>query len=178
MSAISNVFKHENLELIDEKIVELREKIVDAEYDNSRIMYRRNIEILNGYENWNFNKFKPKRCKILKQHKEATIVNINGLPIKVTPHHVFVFEKNNKTYVGGIWFVAKKEGFSKMELGMFSDALYRSLMINYSEEYSLSTEYCFAIDVVNKFDVNYMQMQNNEVSFFLDKIILELKAIK
>jgi hypothetical protein len=178
LSAISNGFRVNNLKHINEKIDELEEKAESAEQKRSKTMYQRNIDILLNYEDFNFKEWRPsKNLVFIKKNKADSILTIKGLPIKVTPHHVFTFGKEEKQAIGAIWFIAKLNGYSKDDLGMFTDILYRYLGNSYSEGYDINPQYCIAVDVVENFAVNYAQIEKGDVSSTLNMTIDEIKKL-
>ena len=136
LSAISNSFKLDDVNLIIDKKNELKEKYEETELKRTKLMYSRNISILSKFEDINFDKWKPiKKIKFLKKRKENSIISIRGMSIDVNPHHIFTYQKNGIEEIGAIWFIAKLYGFKKDELGMFTEALYRYLKVHYSKEY-------------------------------------------
>ncbi len=44
---------------------------------------------------------------------------MDKVPVQVLPNQVFTFTKNKIDYVGAIWLIAKLDGYSKAELGIF-----------------------------------------------------------
>ncbi len=109
-------------------------------------MYRRNIDILYNYEDFDLKKWRPsKTLGYLKKTKDHSVLTIKGLPVKATPHHVFSFTRNGIQEIGAIWFIAKLNGFKKVELGMFVEILYRYLKVHYSRKHDLNTKYCIAV---------------------------------
>lgn len=178
LSAISNSFKNNNLQFIKEKVYELEEKFENTDYNQTKTMYGRNIDILYKYEIFDFNIWRPdEKITFIKKHKLDLIIPVNGFQIQANPHHVFSFHSNETKEIGAIWFIAQLDGYKKNELGMFSEVLFRYLNKTYSDDYLVNPRYCIAVDVVNNFNVNYSQLQEGEVPFLLDKIIDEIKKI-
>lgn len=178
LSALSNSYKSNDLQLIKDKIYVLEDKFEDSEYKRTKTMYQRNIDILYNYENYDFNKWRPaKKLTFIKKHNFNSALTIKGLQIKATPHHVFSFPTDHGKEIGAIWFVAKLNGLKKDELGMFTDLLFRYLKINFSKGYNLNPLYCIAVDVVNNFDVNYSQIQDNEITQILNSTIDQIKKL-
>lgn len=60
---------------------------------------------------------------------------------------------------------------------MYADMLARYLRNQYGKEYTPNPRWCLAVDVVNKYDVNYTQLQNAEIPFLLNKTIDEVKRL-
>ena len=59
LSVIGNVFKTDNLHLLNEKIDELLIKHGEADIDRVKKMYHRNLEILQGIEGFDFTSIRP-----------------------------------------------------------------------------------------------------------------------
>lgn len=178
LSAISNSYKSKNVQAIVNKKKELNEKIEIAENAKTKNMYRRNIKILDNYENFDFAVLSPASdSAFLRKKKDNYILIINGIPIQVKPHHVFSFNSGSVQEVGAIWFIAKLNGFKYEELGMFTDILYKYLIKHFSEQYVVNYKYCIAVDVFNSEEVNYLQLENGEVPKLLDSTLNAIKAL-
>jgi hypothetical protein len=178
LSAISNYFKLNDVNLINDKIYELEGKLEAHEDKRIRTMYERNISILYGFENFDFTLWKPsEKMTFLKKHKPDFLQSIKGLQLKATPQHVFSYKSEGVYFVGAIWFVAKLGGYRKDELGMFTDILYRYLINIFSKNYELAPKYCIAVDTVNKNFVSYKELLEGNVPFLLDKTIDEIKKL-
>ncbi len=177
-SAISKSFRLNNLESIIERRDELIERNEETESKRIKIMYKRNIDILYNYEDFDLKKWRPsKDMKFLRKEKADSILTIKGLLVQVTPHHVFTIQKNGVEEIGAIWFIAKLNGFKKDELGMFADILYRYLKINFSKDYILNPKYCIAVDVFNNFEVNYSQLEKEALPKILNTTLDEIKKL-
>ena len=178
LSAISNSYKRNNSQSIKDKVYELENKFENAVYERTKIMYRRNIDILFKYEIFDFKIWQPnEQITYIKKHKSDFVLTIQGLPVEAIPHHVFHFEGDDIKEIGAIWFIAKLDGYREVELGMFTDILYRYLKKNFSEDYIINPRYCISVDVVNNFAVNYYQIEKGEIPSLLDKTIVEIKKI-
>lgn len=178
LSAISNCYKFNDLRHVTERRKELEEKYEETDYKRTKIMYKRNIDILYNYEDLDLKKWVPvKKLNFLRKHKDDFILTIKELQIKATPNHVFTFKIDDVEQVGAIWFIAKLNGFRKDELGMFTDILYCYLKTHFSEEFTINTKYCIAVDVFNDFDINYLQLEKREVPMILTSTINEIKKL-
>jgi hypothetical protein len=178
LSAIGNSYKSNNIEPIIEKRIELEEKYGETEHKKTKTMYKRNIDILYNYEDLNLDRWRPLiELKFIKKSKINSVILIKGLQIKATPNHVFTFIENNVNVVGAIWFIARLNGFEKSELGMFTDILHRYLKLNFSNDYSINTKYCIAVDVHNDFEVTFSQLENGEVPFLLNSTLDEMRRL-
>jgi hypothetical protein len=178
ISALTNSFKLEDSKPIIDKIGILKEKREESEYERTKTMYQRNIDILKNYTDFNLKKWLPfKKLTFLKKSKSSTILKIKGFPIQVNPSLVFAFQKNGEDEIGSIWFIPKIKGLSQEELGLYSEVMYRYLKNNYSKKNDISSRYCIAFDVVNKLEVNYSQLENMELPFILNSTLDDLRKL-
>lgn len=160
LSAVCNSFKCGELGLIDEKIDELLDKIASTEYERTKDMYKRNIQILQKYKSFDVKKLRPShKLQLLKKSTANRILTVKGLELEAKPSHIYVSGKEGEKKVGAIWFVAKVNGYSLEEVGMFCEMLYRFLKYNYSSKYQLLPEYCIAIDMIGGQAVSYSEIQ-------------------
>ena len=176
LSAIRNTFKYEDINLLDEKIELLLSKI--ETYDDKKIkdQFRRNLEIVSNFKEYDFEHLKPEaEIEFLKQKKNQSLLTIKGLPIEAKPCHIYSFSINKSEEIAGIWFVAQLGGFKKSELAMFADILYRYLKENYSEEYFVNTKYCIAVDLYNGQDVSYKDIQEGNIPVLIESTLDDFK---
>jgi len=178
LSAITNAFKYENTDLLEAKIELLRDKIKYSQIKRIKDQFQRNIDILSNFQDFDFQHLKPNSdLTFLKQPKIKSIIDIKGFPVESKPSLIFSFSENNSEEVGGIWFVAKLNGFKKTELGMFVDILYRYLEKRYSKDFYVNPNYCIAVDLFNGQDVNYSEIQNGDIPILIDSTIDEIKKL-
>jgi len=140
-------------------------------------MYDRNINILDKYEDFDFNKWQPENITFERKNQTNSIVKVTGLELKVMPHHVFSFVKDDVKQIGAIWFVAKLKGFRNDEVGMFTDALFSYLKRYHAKDYKPSSEYCLAVDVSNGIAITQRQLEAGEINRMLESTVAELKRI-
>ncbi len=175
LSAISNTFKYDNSDLLDERIGELNERILGTDDKKVKDRHQKNIDILEGIKDFDFKECKPKfELKYHKQPKIKSIINIKGLPIEAKPRFIFSFTHEEKKEIGGIWFVAKLHGYTKIELGMFADMIYQYLQEHFSNSYSVNKKYCIAIDVTKGLEVNYSEIESGKIPSLINVTINEL----
>lgn len=176
LSTIAKIFNTDDKNLIDEKIEDLRNRIELTEHRGTKTRWQKNIDILFNFEDFDFNSIKPSGAlKFLKKSDDKSVIKINDLLIEAKPHHVFSYSNNGFEEIGAIWFIAKKEGFKKSELGMFCDIIHRYLIINFSDNYKINPRYCIAVDLFNCQDVKYSQLLEGEITYLLDSTIDEVK---
>ncbi|WP_299362154.1 hypothetical protein [Winogradskyella sp.] len=137
-------------------------------------MYKRNIDILDKYKNFDFEVWRPtSELKFLK--KPNSLLEMNGLPVQIRPNHVFYYGAKDKKSLGGIWFITWLEGFKRSDLGIYSEALYRYLTSYFSEEYEINPASCITVDVSSTNSVGYNEIINGEIPSLLDSTLSELK---
>lgn len=178
VSAISNTYKKYDSQIIKDKIYEIENKLESTEHKHTKIQFKRNIDLLYKYEDFDFKRWQPsKKITIVRKQNANLLITVKGLQIQVKPHHVFSFKKNDSEEVGAIWFIAKLGGFKKEELGIYTDLLYRYLKANFSKDYTLNPKYCLAIDVANCSSVNYSQIESAEVHAILIATLDEINKL-
>ena len=178
LSAIRNSFKENDETLLDEKIKLLQNKIKITEIKRIKDQFQRNIDIVESFKDFDIQNLKPNvDLTFLKQPKIKSLLDIKGLPIEAKPCHIYTFSENGSEEIGGIWFIAKLNGFKKSELGMFADILYRYLEKHYSKDYFVNLEYCVAIDLFKGQEVKYSELKNGQIPILTDSTIDELKKV-
>lgn len=175
LSAIRNTFKYDNEDAISEKIDLLHDKIAASNIDKVRLQFQRNIDILENFRNFNFSKLKPNNeINFLKQHKTDKLINIKTLPVEANPCYIYTFLENDLTKVGGIWFLAKLDGFKKSEMGLFIDIMHRYLNSTQLEESPISSDYCIAVDVTKVQAVSFADLESKKIPSLLNTTISDL----
>jgi hypothetical protein len=178
LSTISNVYKTGESNLLDEKREILQDKINASDVKTTKTMFQRNIDILHNFEDYDLENIKPDvDFDLHKKPDNKSLIIINGLPIQAKPHHVFSFTNGEIEEIGAVWFIAKLEGFSESELGMFTDIMWRYLDKHFSKDFVVNPDYCNAVDVMNGKEVSYTQILKGEVPVLLEKTIDEINAI-
>jgi hypothetical protein len=177
LSAISRSFKLNDRQPILDRRAELEDRYENSTYERTKIMYKRNIDILYNYEDVELDQWRPaKQLTFLKRSRVDSVLTIKGLSVQVLPHYIFSFGRNEKKEIGAIWFVAKLGGLKKEELGMFADVLYRYLKSHFSKEYNLSEKYCIAVDVNKNYQLSYKQIEIDQVPLILNSTLDEVKS--
>lgn len=176
VSAISRAFKTTNKQEITDKINVLLSDVENAIYSRTKLMYQRNLHILHTLEDFDFNSLKPSfEVKFLKKPKILQIVEILDLPLKIAPTHVFTYEENGTTFIGGLWIACKLEGYTNSELATFTEALYKYLEKNYSNEYVIDKRYCSSLDAFTGNVVNYEEIEDGSTVSIFDSTIPMIK---
>lgn len=175
LSAMSNAIKLNDHEPIKEKISELLDLFVPGLTKQTKDMYQRNLNILYNFEDFDFSIWLPKNYEILSKSNKKTIIYINTIPVQITPSQIFTFEKDDETYVGAVWFVAKLDGYRIEELGMFAEALFIFLSNNFDEKFKIGQEHCIIVDVLEKKEINYQDLIDDEIPAVLDSTLEQIK---
>lgn len=176
-SCIYNVIKKDDTGFYDKKLEDLSVKYEGTEKKGPKEMHRRNIEILTSFRDFNHMEVRP--AKILKFETVQTVhkvIFMDNFPLYVTPSILFAHERNGKIELGGVWLVAKLNGFSKKELGMFCELLYKFLTRNYSDRYQISEDLCIAVDTYGAQKITYDELAKGKIPFTVQKTIDEIKA--
>jgi hypothetical protein len=178
LSSIRNAFKYNNVDVLDEKIDLLKDKIRVSEIKRIKNQFQRNIDIIINFKDYDLKHLKPDiDLTFLKQLKHQTIIDIKKFPVEAKPCHIFTFTRDGKEQIGGIWFIAQLNGFKKSELGMFVDILFRYLNKHYSKKYYVNSNYCFAVDLYNGQDVNYTEIKDGKIPILIESTLDDLKKI-
>lgn len=176
ISAITSACKSNDTKIIINKIDFLIDQHKATSYKRTKDMYQRNIDILSGYKDYDFSKLKPKKMVgfEIKSNSKSTLT-IKGLSLQVFPSHVYTYKNDQTHEVGAVWFIAKLGGFKNDELEIFTELLYRYLLINYAEKYAINPAYCIAVDVVTNKESKYSKIINSESESILDATLSDLK---
>lgn len=175
-SSIYNTFKSGKDEYYDLKIEEVLSKIANTESQKDKVMYQRNLEILNNFKEFDLHHFRPLDITNFESiHKEQKIISINNLPIYINPSLVFCFERNGKKQIGAIAFIPQLEGFQKPQLGMFCEMLYKFLHKHYSSEYQIAEDFCIAIDTYNAQSIIYVELITGKIPRLIETTVEEIR---
>ncbi len=178
LSAVCNSYREGDLEVIDEKISELQEKLSNSKFTITKNMYQRNITILQKYKSMDLKKLCPSgKLSFLKKSSGNPLLTIRGLQIEAKPSHIYTFGKKEEEKIGAIWFTAKINGYRIEEVGMFCDMLYRFLKYNYLKKYQLAPEYCIAVDMLSNQVVSYSEIEDGTISQILNPILEEINRL-
>lgn len=164
LSAVCNSYRQNDINLVDSKIDELKQKLNNTRHNITRNMYQRNISILEKYKKMDSKLLRPNgKLSFLKKSSANRILTIKGLQIETKASHVYAFGKSGEEQIGAIWFVAKVNGYDIEEVGMFCDLLYRFLRHNFLKKYQISPKYCLAVDMFSGNTIAYSQIENGRV---------------
>lgn len=178
LSTLSDVFKFDQIDLLNKKIDDLKERYNKSGITRTRNMYQKNIQILSDFINFNFKRLKPKyHLTYLPKSRNESILNIKGLPVQVLPSQIYSFEEKGIKKIGAVWFVANKYGYRVEELAIFTDALYRYVKHNYQKKYEISTDYCVSVDGISLNKITYTQILNKEVPALLNTTVDSINKV-
>jgi hypothetical protein len=175
LRAIGKCYKENDNNLISDKIDEFEDKLLETDHERTKDMYARNIDILRRFEYYDFDRLRPsENFKIETKPKSQETVTISGLPVKVTPEHVFTFGDKSAKGAGAIWLVAKLAGYKPEELAMYTEALHNYLNTHYSGKYAIDAQYCIALDVYTGLSISFAQLQNGDIPKVLNSTLKEV----
>jgi len=171
LTAIRKSFKLNDYQFLIDRIRFISDDLSKTTVRTTKIMYERNIQILCNFLEFDYTKLLP-LCKVrfMPQTTEVSIINVNGIQLKIHGDDLFSYESNGVKHVGAVWFVASKDGYKNGELAIFVDALYRMLNDNLSEEYKINTDYCLVVDTMKKNILSYSQIMTKPIKSKLDLI--------
>ncbi|RXF70520.1 hypothetical protein [Arcticibacter tournemirensis] len=172
-SCLANAFKANNNIVIKQKIEEVSEKFDLEKRKLTRIMYQRNIEILQGYADFDFSIFRPSHHLNFLSKPRISLI-IKGIPVQVDPDQVFSYRDGEVERIGAIYFVAWKENFKRDDLGVFSEALFEYLSFLYPEKYEVDPNFCLAVEASSARVVRYFEVLSGEVKSVLIPTIDEI----
>lgn len=177
-SSIYNTFKHGIDEYYDEKIKDILDRQKNTDSKKDKIMYQRNLDILKSFKEFDILNLRPSGItKFETIHKSIKIITIQNFPIYINPDLVFHFEQNGKEFIGSLLLVPQLNGFTKANLGIFCEVLYKFLYKHYSDNYQISEEYCIAIDTFNASKISYLEVINKKAPSLLKFTLDEIKKI-
>lgn len=179
LSAITKAFKEEDNTYILEKIEEIAsDEKKGSLIKRTKLMYERNIDILTNFEAYDFSKLKPD-CEInfITGTQANSIFDIKGISFQVIPSAVFNYKEKGELCIGAVLFIAKLESYSKIELAIICEALYRYLVVNYSKNHKIDPKYCKVMDVLNSKEMDYRKTSKGNASKILDSILDEIRSM-
>lgn len=97
--------------------------------------------------------------------------------LKSKLHQVFTFIEDGVEKVGAILFVARKERYNRSELGVFTELMFRLLVSNYADDYTISTENILAIDLMSTDIVSYAMVQSGQIPSQLNNTLNEIQNL-
>ncbi len=177
-SCILNVFKTEDSSYYDSKIDEVSQKLNDTEIKQTKSMYQRNIDILTAFKDFDFSDLKPiSNLKYEKLARVSTIMTVKGFPLYINPDVIYSFNINGKDEIGALWLIQQQNSFSKPELGMFCEILYRFLVNNYGANFQISENFCVVIDTCGAQRITYSEMLSEGSFFLIDNTLEEIQTL-
>ena len=134
VSTISKAFKENDNSIIVDKIDEVTSLFNLNQRKQTKTMYKRNIDILDKYKNFDFTNWRPTAdLKFLS--RPNSILEMNGLPVQILPNHIFSYGVSKNKSIGGIWFIIWQDGFKPSDLGIYSETLFRYLSSYFSKDF-------------------------------------------
>ncbi|RVU02373.1 hypothetical protein EOD41_00075 [Mucilaginibacter limnophilus] len=170
LSALGTAFKQNDNNIIKERIEPLAGKYKAANNNRNRNQFKRNLDILINYQDFDFSTLRPSTdLKFPTKSKEP--LNINNTSLHVLPQHVFTYKVNDEPTVGAIWFVAWIDKFALSDLGIYSESLFKHLNQVYSNRYKVDPTYCLTVDALSMSKVSYDSVLSGKISSLLEPSI-------
>lgn len=178
LSAICKSYRDEDLDIVDEKMDELQGKLRRTKHSITKDMYQRNISILERYKRVDLKRIRVSgKLGFLRLSTGKHVLTIRGLEVEVKPSLVFAFGKTGEEKIAAIWFIAKVEGYSMDEVGMFCDVLYRYLRQNYGKKFAIAPKLCLAMEMISGHIVDYSQLESGGVGQALASTLDEINRL-
>lgn len=169
-SGISNAFKLNDSSKIKEKIDEVLGVYGSTKNALTKLMYKRNLEILHNYQDFDFSNWRPSAdLKFLSKPKTPLL--IKGIPLQIIPHHVFSYDHKGEPTVGAIWFIIWLNGFKPGDLGIYAEAIFRYLSDFYSKHYKVDPNYCLTVDALSTETASYQQVVEGTIPSWFQNTI-------
>lgn len=176
-SCILRVLKTDNKELYNQKIEELSTKLNSTDNPKTKDMFQRNIDILTRFLDFDLDLLPTMEYNIEAVSKQSQIVQINEFLLYANPKFVFSFDVNGQPTIGSIWLITKLNGYSKSEIGLFCEMLYKFLVRNYGENHQISEEHCIVIETFNGIKMDHSELSSGRIPFRIDNILREIKNL-
>lgn len=175
-SACAATFWNKDKAYLDAKIQELKDKIEESAHKQTKNQFQINIDIMFAMQDFDFDSISP-QVELEKKSLKENIIKLHDLPVQVRPQHIFSYEIDEDAHIGGVWFVAKKGGYSDAEIGLFATTLYRYFTKRYSNKFTIDPGYCIAIDVSRAKEIRYSDILRGQTPDLLDSTIRELRKL-
>ncbi|WP_136465209.1 hypothetical protein [Flagellimonas onchidii] len=176
VSAISQAFKENDSSAIVDKIDEVSKLHSINQLSRTKTMYKRNIDILRKYVNFDFTKWMPS-TNLNFVRKPPSILEMNGLPIQILPQHIFSFGAKGNQSVGAIWFVVWQDGFKPSDLGIYAETLFKYLSSYYSKNYIINPAACIVVDIMSMKSISYKDILDGDIPSILVDTMKSLKKL-
>lgn len=175
LTAIRKSFKLNDYQFLIDRIKSISDDLSETSVRTTKIMYERNIQILNNFLEFDYTRLvPPHKVSFIPQKAEVSIISVNGIQLKIHGDDLFSYQIDGVKHVGAVWFIASKNGYKDDELSIFVDALCRMLENNLSDDYRVNTDYCLVVDAMRKNVLSYSQIMNRSTKSKLDLIVSEI----
>ena len=176
LSAINNAYKANDNQIILDKIEDISGDLENTSILKTKSMYERNLQILHNFEDIDFKDLIPvTEFEFLERQAKKANFDVNDFPIKIKFNQLYSFNENESIFLGGVLFVAKLGGYTKGELGIFTEAFFRYLNQKYSNDYQISMKNVKVIDVLTLNEVTYDMLEDGVVPRYLESTIDSIK---
>ena len=177
ISAIKASCKENDLSFILQKIDDINNDRRNTQHRPTIDKYDRNLRILHNFSSYNFLDFFPEQFELLEKTVKEGELQIGDFYLKAKIHIPFSFEEDGIEKVGAILFVARKDRYTKSELGIFAELMYRFVEANYSDNYQVAPEHILVVDVTSTESLNYASVLNGQVPSQLNNTLNEIQRL-
>lgn len=176
-SCIVNVIKTGERNLYEEKIEYLYSKLQKTEYQRTKTMYQRNIDIVTQFLDFEQDLMPKVKYEFIAIPRQSKMIEMEGFPLQVNPQLIYSFEEDGQPTIGSVWVVTKLSGYNKFELGLFCEILYKFLIRNYQKDYQISEQRCTVIETFNALKIDYSELSSGKIPNKLDETLREIRNI-
>lgn len=174
LSGVSTSFKNNDNNIVKERINSLLAAYEPCDKEKVRNMYKKNLNILQKYEDFDFSVWNPSATfKFISKTDEPLI--IKDIPFRVMPQHIFRYGTKEYKVVGGVFFVVSVAGYEPEDLGIFSESIFKYLSKQYPDGYYVDPSNCFTINIANMEVVRYQDILDGKIKSQFDNTINSLK---
>lgn len=174
-AAAGHAFWDNDKSILGEKIIEFIPKREAHPHKPTKDKFQANIDFLHVMQDYDFAAIRPEGT-IYKHGGNKHVIQIEDLPVKVSPQNIFTFGDKGNLQMGAIWFVTRvRGGYTDEELGMHTSAIFESISLRFGDKYAINPDYCIAVDVSRGSEVRHTQVLKGEVKDILRPTLNELK---
>ncbi len=165
LSALRRTYRENDKSYLNDKISRILADLKPDAIERTKNMYKRNIEILRSFLDFDLDELRPSfSCTLLGRVKKRDVLTFKGLPVEIPVHEIYSFKNAaNIDCMGAVLFVAKLDGYTLDELGIFAQAVYNFMMKNFSDEYLISSPDIKIVDAITTKFVSHQMLIDGEI---------------
>lgn len=165
LSALREAYRENDKSYLNNKIDRISADWKSDTIDRTKSMYKRNIEVLRSFLDFDFGELRPSfSITLLGRVKKRDVLTYKGLPIEIPVHEIYSFRNaDNNSCIGAVLFVAKLNGYTLNELGIFAQAVYNFMNKNFSDKYQISSSDIKIVDAITTKVVSHQMLISEEL---------------